>query len=107
MRQGADTWSVPFLMAETPYLPDGNPVLFLNSKNTLFLVWHAAVLKVRTSVDYSGEGAPEWAWQDNIFLNPGNDFAEEVAEKLQAALRLTSEADAAQKKPSQRMTWKF
>lgn len=103
---GADTWSTAFLMAETPYLPDGNPVLFLNGENTLFLVWHvlqaevwnASVLKVRTSVDYLGEGAPVWAWQDNIFLNPDNNFAEEVVKKWQAAPPLSSGADTSQKR---------
>lgn len=105
LRKGVDNWSVPFLMAETPYLPDGNPVLFLNSKEKLFLVWHvlqaevwhAAVLKVRTSVDYSGEGPPVWVWQDNILLNPGNDFAKEVAEKLQVVSQWNIGANAVQK----------
>ena len=92
LRKGKDIWTQPFLMAETPYFPDGNPVLFLNSQNKLFLVWdvlqaevwHAAVLKIRTSIDYSGEGAPVWEWQDNMFLKPGNDFVIEVREKLKA-----------------------
>jgi predicted neuraminidase len=92
LRKGKDIWTQPFLMAETPYFPDGNPVLFLNSKNKLFLVWdvlqaevwHAAVLKIRTSIDYSGEGAPVWEWQDNIFLKPGEDFVNEVKVKLQS-----------------------
>ena len=88
---GKDNWTKPFLMAETPHFPDGNPVLFLNGKNKLFLVWdvlqaevwHAAILKFRTSFDYSGEAAPVWEWQDNIFLKPGVGFENEVKEKLQ------------------------
>lgn len=104
LSKGVKNWSEPFLMAETPNLPDGNPVLFFNSKEKLFLVWHvlqaevwhAAVLKVRTSVDYSGEGPPVWVWQDNILLNPGNDFAKEVAEKLQVASQWNIEANALQ-----------
>ena len=91
LRNGTAIWTQPFLMADTPLFPDGNPVLFLNSKNKLFLVWdvlqaevwHAAVLKMRTSIDYSGEGAPIWEWQDNIFLKPGDDFVYEVKKKLQ------------------------
>jgi len=92
LKNGKNAWTDPFLMAETPYFPDGNPVLFLNSKNKLFLVWdvlqaevwHAAILKLRTSIDCLGEGAPVWEWQDNIFLKPGDDFVNEVKVKLRS-----------------------
>jgi len=83
-------WSEPFLMADTPNLPDCNPVLFLNRANKLFLVWIAvqanrweeSILRVRTSTDYSRSGAPVWSWQDNILLKPGPEFAQEVARKF-------------------------
>lgn len=83
-------WSAPFLMADTPGIPDCNPVLFLTEKNELFLVWIAvlgnrwehSVLRLRRSLDYQGEGAPNWHWQDNIFLKPGDEFAEEVKAKF-------------------------
>lgn len=85
-------WSEPFLMADTPYLPDCNPVLFLNHEQKLFLVWIAvqanlweqSILRVRTAVDYSGKGAPVWNWQDNILLKPDDNFAKEVKSKLAA-----------------------
>jgi predicted neuraminidase len=88
--QGEDSWSTPFQMADTPNLPDCNPVLFLNQKGTLFLVWIAvqanqweqSILRVRTSENYQGEGAPVWNWQDNILLNPGDEFANEVEKKF-------------------------
>ncbi len=87
LKKGESNWSEPFLMADTPNLPDCNPVLFLNQKGKLFLVWIAvqanrwehSVLRVRTSENYSASGAPTWDWQDNILLNPGDEFAEEVA----------------------------
>lgn len=90
LKKGDSQWSEPFLMADTPNIPDCNPVLFLNKENKLFLVWIAvqanqweqSVLRVRTSMNYSKEGAPVWEWQDNILLKPGNDFATEVSKKL-------------------------
>ncbi len=83
-------WSAPFLMADTPNLPDCNPVLFLNAQEKLFLVWIAvqaneweqSILRFRTSTDYNGSGAPKWEWQDNILLNPGPDFATEVEARM-------------------------
>ncbi len=89
LKKGEQKWSAPFLMADTPNLPDCNPVLFLNQKGKLFLIWIAvqanrwehSLLRVRTSENYSNAGAPIWDWQDNILLNPGEEFALEV-EKL-------------------------
>ena len=76
LSQGAQAWSEPFLMADTPNLPDCNPVLFLNQKGKLFLVWIAvqsnrweqSILRVKTSTNYTASGAPVWEWQDNILL---------------------------------------
>ena len=89
-KQGETNWSKPFEMADTPGIPDCNPVLFLNQKAELFLVWIAvnanewenSILRLRRSTSYDTEGAPIWNWQDNIFLKPGDEFAEEVARKF-------------------------
>ena len=86
----ANSWSAPFVMGDTPGIPDCNPVLFLNSKNELFLVWIAvlgnrwehSILRVKRSLDFQQAGAPVWHWQDNIFLKPGDEFAEEVKAKF-------------------------
>jgi len=88
--KGSNFWSEPFLMADTPNIPDCNPVLFLNQSGKLFLVWIAvqanlweqSIIKVRTSVDYNKPGPPKWLWQDNILLKPSDAFALEVKEKL-------------------------
>lgn len=98
LKKGQKTWSAPFLMADTPHLPDCNPVLFLNKSGKLFLVWIAvqanlweqSILKVRTSVDYLKEGAPVWNWQDNILLKPDAKFADEVAAKFKELPESTS-----------------
>ena len=90
LASGSLDWSEPFLMADTPGLPDCNPVLFLNNSKKLFLVWIAvqanlwesSILRFRTSTDYQRPGAPKWDWQDNILLKPDDAFAEEVEKKF-------------------------
>lgn len=92
LEKGSSSWSEPFLMADTPHLPDCNPVLFLNQDGKLFLVWIAvqanlweqSILKVRTSVDFLKPGPPIWQWQDNILLKPTDAFAKEIKEKLES-----------------------
>jgi predicted neuraminidase len=89
-RKGSNQWSEPFLLADTPDIPDCNPVFFLNSKGKLFLVWIAvqanrweySILRVRTSTDYLKNAAPVWAWQDNILLKPDDRFATETELKF-------------------------
>lgn len=90
LRKEALEWSAPFLLADTYNLPDCNPVLFLNHQGKLFLVWIAvqankwesAILRFKTSTSYLRAGAPEWNWQDNILLKPGEDFSTEVSKKI-------------------------
>lgn len=90
LEKGKKTWSEPFLLADTPNLPDCNPVLFLNQEGKLFLVWiavHAnrwecSLLRYKTSDDYLQSGAPVWDWQDNILLKPDDRFAEEIRLKF-------------------------
>ncbi|MCB0688166.1 MAG: exo-alpha-sialidase [Saprospiraceae bacterium] len=90
LKKGASNWSPVFEMADTPDIPDCNPVLFLNRENKLFLIWIAvqanrwenSILRVRTTENYLQGNAPIWEWQDNILLKPGDSFAEEVAAKL-------------------------
>ncbi len=77
-------------MADTKGMPDCNPVLFINRKGRLFMFWIAvlankwenSILRYRTSTDYSGNGAPNWEWQDNILLKPDDNFAAEVEKKF-------------------------
>jgi predicted neuraminidase len=83
-------WSEPFLLADTPGFPDTNPVLFLDNKQRLFLLWPAiiahqwesALMKYRISTDYQQpSGPPRWEYQDNILLIPKN-----IAAKTQELL---------------------
>lgn len=90
LKKGSKTWTTPFLMADTKGLPDCNPVLFLNQKGKLFLFWIAvqanewqdAILRFRTSLNFSGNEAPVWNWQDNILLKPDDSFAKEVDKRF-------------------------
>ncbi|WP_394990429.1 exo-alpha-sialidase [Emticicia sp.] len=90
LEKGKNTWSEPFLMADTPNIPDCNPVLFINNENKLFLVWIAvqankweqSILRFRTSTDYLKSGSPIWNWQDNILLKPDDNFGKEVAKRF-------------------------
>ncbi|KQS33011.1 exo-alpha-sialidase [Dyadobacter sp. Leaf189] len=98
LRKGENKWSEPFLLADTPNIPDCNPVLFLNAKGKLFLVWIAvqanlweqSILRFKTSENYLKPGAPVWEWQDNILLKPDEKFAEEVEKKLKTLPHLTA-----------------
>lgn len=82
LKKGASEWSPMFLMADTPNIPDCNPVLFIDSKNRLWLFWavvhtnrwERVILKYRRAEKYDGDGAPEWSWQDIILLRPGKAF---------------------------------
>ena len=92
LKKGESKWSEPFLMADTPGQPDCNPMLFMNSKGKLFLVWivvqanrwETSILKVKTTTDYVGDGAPKWQWQDIILMKPGEEFAKRVEEQFRA-----------------------
>ena len=90
LKKGSKIWSTPFLMADTKGIPDCNPVLFMNRKGKLFLFWIAvtanewesSVIRYRTSTNYTGNEAPVWDWQDNIFLKPGEGFVKEVESRF-------------------------
>jgi predicted neuraminidase len=82
LRKGQSEWSPVFLMADTPDIPDCNPVLFIDARERLWLFWSIAhtnrwervILKYRRAEEYEGEGAPVWSWQDIILLKPGKAF---------------------------------
>jgi predicted neuraminidase len=88
LRAGERTWGPVFPMADTPHLPDCNPVLFIDAKKRLWLFWiviqanqwERSVLKYRRAEQYAANGAPVWSWQDVILLTPGDDFQEALRE---------------------------
>ena len=82
LKKNEANWSSIFLMADTPNLPDCNPVLFIDKEDKLWLFWIAvqaegwqhSVLKYKTSTNYQNGGPPVWDWQDVILLQPGEKF---------------------------------
>jgi predicted neuraminidase len=73
------TWGERFTIADTPDFPDTNPVLFVDSKQKLFLFWPAiianewytALMKYKVSTDYEKQaGPPKWDYQDNVLMKP-------------------------------------
>ncbi len=102
LKKGESAWSKVFLMAETPNLPDCNPVLFIDHDERLWMFWivvqaerwERSLLKYRKSTNYQSNGAPIWEWQDYILFQPGEDFAEamqDVSRKLSSHEPMWSE----------------
>lgn len=80
-KNGRKEWSQPFVLADAKEFPDCNPILFLDGKNRLWLMWYTVIahqwetslLKYRISEDYSDmSGAPNWNWQDVLHIKPGD-----------------------------------
>ena len=78
--RGSRKWSEPFLMADTPGFPDINPVMFMDTKQRLWLMWYpvlanqweTSIPMYRISDDYQKPGPPHWLWQDILFVKPGD-----------------------------------
>ena len=73
-------WTEPFVMADVPGFPDINPILFIDTKERLWLMWYTVIAnqwetslpRYRISENYmQKKGAPEWSWQDIIIFKPG------------------------------------
>ena len=74
-------WSKPFVMADVRGFPDINPILFIDPKERLWLIWYTVIanqwetslLKYRISDNYMmQEGPPNWYWQDVLHVKPGD-----------------------------------
>lgn len=89
-RKGETTWSNRFQLADTPGYPDGNPCMTIGADGRLWLfyttvlahTWESALLKVRTSRDYAGDGPPRWETSEVVHVTPGPEFAAEIARRL-------------------------
>ena len=80
LKKGAERWSAPFIMADVPGFPDINPMLFMDGRGKLWLMWYTVLAnrwesslpKYRISSDFEGEGAPVWEWQEVLHVKPGD-----------------------------------
>ncbi|MCG3199898.1 MAG: hypothetical protein GHCLOJNM_04426 [bacterium] len=92
LRNGQSAWDPPFTLADTPNLPDCNPVLFIDPKERLWLFriavianeWQHSLLRTLISTDYQKSGPPTWTWQDALILTPGEEFPETVKQAFQS-----------------------
>jgi predicted neuraminidase len=76
--RGGSSWSEPFVMADTPNFPDGNPVVFIDGKSSLQLIssvilgndWRTSFLTTHVSADYQQrQQAPIWNTSAPLFLD--------------------------------------
>lgn len=80
LKKGQTKWSEPFVMADVPDFPDINPVLFIDSRGKLWLIWYTVLAnlwesslpKYRISSDFENDGPPIWEWQEVLHVKPGN-----------------------------------
>ncbi|MDT8301066.1 MAG: exo-alpha-sialidase [Sedimentisphaerales bacterium] len=81
LKAGKQKWSKPFVMADVPGFPDINPILFLDPRGRLWLMWYTVIAnqwetslpKYRISEDYMNQdGPPEWSWQEALHFKPGD-----------------------------------
>jgi len=95
-------WCEPFVMADVPGFPDINPVLFIDSKSRLWLVWYTvmayqwetSILKYRLSDNYMQEsGAPVWTWQDVIHVKPDGSTPDGIGRNDRFVENLTRKYD--------------
>jgi len=90
LRKGSRRWSSRFTLADTPGFPEGNPCMFIDPANRLWLIhttilantWESALLKVRISHDYQHNAPPHWESTDVLLVKPGSEFKTEVDRRL-------------------------
>ena len=80
LKKGEISWSMPFVMADVPGFPDINPMMFIDSRGKLWLMWYTVLAnqwssslpKYRISSDFEEDGAPIWEWQEVLHVKPGD-----------------------------------
>jgi len=84
--KGADYWSPPFLLADTPGYPDTNPAMFIDPQKRLWLLWpvilahrwESALMKYRISSNYQKAGPPQWQTSEVLHVTPGTSYRTNV-----------------------------
>jgi predicted neuraminidase len=98
--KGDTAWSQPFVLADVNGFPDINPILFMDKKERLWLMWYpvlanqweTSIPMYRISENYKAPGAPVWSWQEVLFvkvgnktergIQPGDLFVQQVSDQL-------------------------
>jgi hypothetical protein len=94
LRRGQKLWSEPFVMADTPGFLDGNPAMFINRRQRLWLfwpivlanTWESCVTSYRVSSRNEAKGPHQWEWQDQVLLKP-EAFLPDMEKALEARLK--------------------
>ncbi len=94
-KKGAEQWSEPFVLADTPGFPDCNPAMVIDPQQRLWLFWptiianewHTALLMHQQSHDFQREGAPVWSRGGPIMLKPGEEFTRVVHASVEKDLQ--------------------
>ena len=92
-KPGAEQWSAPFVMADTPGFPDCNTCMMVDGKGRLWLfwpvilanTWESCLTHYKVASDLSGTGCPAWDREGTILLKP-DDFRDEALGVLDAEL---------------------
>ncbi len=103
LRKGESSWSEPFDLADTPGFPDINPVLFIDGRDRLWLLWYTVLAnlwetslpKYRISTNYMmAQGPPAWDWQEVLHVKPGDSAERGVqpGDRFVRAVREKTEA---------------
>jgi len=80
-KKGQTAWSAPFVLADVKEFPDCNPVLFVDGRGRLWVMWitiianqwETSLIKYKISDDYlDTEAAPVWSWQDTLLVKAGD-----------------------------------
>lgn len=80
LKKGKQKWSKPFVLADVPQFPDINPMMFIDSRGKLWLMWYTVLAnqwesslpKYRISSDFMNDGPPKWEWQEMLHVKPGD-----------------------------------
>ncbi len=99
LRKGADRWSEPFVLADTPGFPDCNTAMFIDARKRLWLFWpvilanswESCLTNYRFASDYQGDGPPKWDWQGVMYLKP-LDFEATMLKGLEERLKAFKES---------------
>jgi predicted neuraminidase len=80
-------WSSPFILADVEGFPDINPVLFIDGRSRLWLVWYtvlayqweSSLIKYRISDNYLQQDKPPvWTWQDVLHVKADGSTPEGI-----------------------------
>lgn len=93
LKAGAQQWSAPFLMADTPDFPDCNTALHTDEAGGVWLfwpviianTWESCLTHYKYAADPGGDGEPKWTREGIILLKP-DDFQAEAEQVLEGML---------------------